>query len=943
MSLLSDGWVCGAVLDGLELPNPTALLIMYQPEANRIRRNEFYDCLVVGSCRRVRSVGLLDYCANVYNHRLWNECDHYTNRAASWRRPRRRNHVPIVCGLVLFVLMGLAGCSRQARLHPEKIYATARGQFERGELVQALTGADAGFKRFEKTQPEWAWRFQVLKAEVLVWQGKSKESLQLLQNLPPDSVQHDPLVIRRKIIQSVDYYYLQQFSNAESCLSEAEQVARDFHPEMLGEVASVKGRFATARGDYSTGEALFLQARKSAGSQHEEFLESVALGNLGWNAMLQQHYDQAIDWFAAALSIARRIGNEGLAVRTFGNLGWCYYKLGDYDQSASMYEESQKLAEKLGLLNDQQLRLNNIGLIRYQQGDYLGAEQSYKEALEITRKLDNKLASAMVLDNLASVALETTQYDLADRYSREAVLLLSSIDDKTTQLESTLIQARIALGREQYPRAMRLFGDVTHGSGSDLSLRWEAESYLAALYAAEGKDARADLQYKKGLQTIDKARAALTKDEYRLSFLNTATQFYNDYIDFLVAHHREREALAVAEHSRARTLAEGLKLPVAQVGEAFHPEQNARKTNSVVLSYWLKPGHSYLWAVTPSKVQLFVLPSRDEIDALVGEYRKGLLGPRGLRDPADAEKLYNMLIAPAGKLIQAAGKEPNLMKAADAGHGTTVPRVIVIADGSLLSLNFETLMVPTPEPHYWIEDAIVSNAASIALLRAENRAIVSSGHRAAEKNGSTARSSNGSILLIGNPNYAGTDFPQLTQAKLEIQKVESYFPPPERTVIEDTAAVPAAYDQAKPGQFSYIHFVAHGTASRVSPLDSGIVLSKQGDTYKLYARDIMQQPLKADLVTVSACYGAGNRAYSGEGLVGLSWAFLRAGAHNVIAALWEVNDASTPQLMDNLYRNINNGEDPAFALRHAKLDLLHSDNVYSRPFYWGAFQLYVGS
>jgi len=52
---------------------------------------------------------------------------------------------------------------------------------------------------------------------------------------------------------------------------------------------------------------------------------------------------------------------------------------------------------------------------------------------------------------------------------------------------------------------------------------------------------------------------------------------------------------------------------------------------------------------------------------------------------------------------------------------------------------------------------------------------------------------------------------------------------------------------------------------------------------------------------------AGTRAYSGEGLVGLSWAFLRAGAHNVVAALWEVSDASTPQLMDRLYRESRTG------------------------------------
>jgi CHAT domain-containing protein len=140
--------------------------------------------------------------------------------------------------------------------------------------------------------------------------------------------------------------------------------------------------------------------------------------------------------------------------------------------------------------------------------------------------------------------------------------------------------------------------------------------------------------------------------------------------------------------------------------------------------------------------------------------------------------------------------------------------------------------------------------------------------------------------------------------------------------------------------------VAHGTASRSDPLDSAIVLSPppgNPDNFKLYARDIMRYPLHARLVTISACYGSGLRSYAGEGLVGLSWAFLRAGAHNVIGALWEVNDASTPLLMGRLYGDLDAGSSPDAALRAAKLSLIHSPAVYRKPLYWAGFQLYTGS
>jgi CHAT domain-containing protein len=110
---------------------------------------------------------------------------------------------------------------------------------------------------------------------------------------------------------------------------------------------------------------------------------------------------------------------------------------------------------------------------------------------------------------------------------------------------------------------------------------------------------------------------------------------------------------------------------------------------------------------------------------------------------------------------------------------------------------------------------------------------------------------------------------------------------------------------------------------------------------KLYARDVMDLPLHADLVTVSACRGAGQRAYSGEGLVGFAWAFLHAGARHVIAGLWDVNDQSTAGLMNSLYRELAAGKRPADALRTAKLAMIESKGNLKKPYYWAPFQLYT--
>ena len=191
------------------------------------------------------------------------------------------------------------------------------------------------------------------------------------------------------------------------------------------------------------------------------------------------------------------------------------------------------------------------------------------------------------------------------------------------------------------------------------------------------------------------------------------------------------------------------------------------------------------------------------------------------------------------------------------------------------------------------------------------------------------------------PNHQYGDLPN---AATEMHSVEKHFAPSERKIYARTEATNQAYLSSGPEHFAYIHFVAHAAASRLSPLDSAVILSKatsEDDSFKLYARDIIRRPVHADLVTISTCYGAGTRAYAGEGLVGLSWAFMRAGAHNVIGALWEVSDSSTPQLMDHLYGELAQGRAPDTALRTAKLSLLNSNSVFRKPFYWAPFQLYT--
>ena len=154
------------------------------------------------------------------------------------------------------------------------------------------------------------------------------------------------------------------------------------------------------------------------------------------------------------------------------------------------------------------------------------------------------------------------------------------------------------------------------------------------------------------------------------------------------------------------------------------------------------------------------------------------------------------------------------------------------------------------------------------------------------------------------------------------------------------------FRSGNPETYRYIHIVAHGTKIALEPMDSAIILSPDADhSYKLYARDIanLKHPLQAEVVTITSCDSAGTSINDLGGPIGLMWAFMHAGAHQVVAALWKVDDAATPQLMDQFYRELAKGKAASEALRNAKLAMLRARGPHRQPFYWAAFQLYSRS
>jgi CHAT domain-containing protein len=800
--------------------------------------------------------------------------------------------------------------------HPDSaqsLYEHAHQLFLHGDLTRTQQESEQGYRRFLNSDPEHAARFQLLAARTLIWRGLNEDALRALAT-GSSIFRTSEANIESLTLQGMANMYLLRFAEADRKLTEAKHFCEPPIYSGCGDVPIIRGVLAIESGHLAGARPILLEGLSLARTRHDKRSETSALLNLGVVALRGERYDDAVDWSNAAYRIAKDSVWEDMAENAMGNLGYAYYRLGDKEKALDLLLEAEKSAINLGSVRNEIKWESTAAYVYRDAGDLARAADAYLKSLDLANLIKSHEDIIDALEDLAHTDVMAGKLDEAGAYLDKLTPMVSG--NRLDELDVMLARGEIAAARRDDPQAETMFRAVEGDSASQTSMRLGAEHQLARLYEVQGNTISAGNMYRTALTTFEAARADLKNEDSKLPFLTNATPIYDDYIHFLVTQGRAGEALAAADQSRAMTLVQGLgvkanKPAVRQAG--FRASEVARKIGATVLFYWLGEKQSYLWAITPKKSSLFPLPRQAEITPLIESYRKALLEPgrgRGAEN-ADGMALYRVLVAPAADLIAPNGN------------------VIVVSDGPLSLLNFETLIVPGTAPHYWIEDANLVSAPSLYMLAA---AKPSSGN-------------NRRMLLMGDAVSPNPDYPELPMASAEMQKIQKHFAPAEETVFARQAANSGAYLKSSLRDYAYIHFVAHGVASRTDPLDSAIILSRTGaaeDSFKLHAREIIKHPIDARLVTISACYGGGTRSYAGEGLVGLSWAFLRAGAHNVIGALWEASDDSTPLLMDKMYAGLADGMSPSSALRQAKLALLHSEGKFKQPFYWAPFQIYAG-
>lgn len=191
----------------------------------------------------------------------------------------------------------------------------------------------------------------------------------------------------------------------------------------------------------------------------------------------------------------------------------------------------------------------------------------------------------------------------------------------------------------------------------------------------------------------------------------------------------------------------------------------------------------------------------------------------------------------------------------------------------------------------------------------------------------------------------------LLYARQEAERIAALFPGSSSWVAEQASE--GRLKQAA-GDYRFLHLATHGLVSDELPMSSGLLLAADsGEDGLLQAHEVLGLDLTADLVTLSACRTGRGQLRRGEGIVGLSRAFLTAGASAVLVSLWDIDDRSTPLLMETFYRYLAVGIPAPEALvkaRHSlftqqgstRLVLQERPVAYAHPRFWASFVLSGG-
>lgn len=807
-----------------------------------------------------------------------------------------------------------------------------------------------------------------------------KEAIDCL-GLAPTQLKAETLMKRSRLQISLEQYS-PAVDNLRDALITLQQLT-DQNVAVQTDEAKVNGNLGYALKMFAPlDQALpyFDEARKGFEKLGDLHFTAYSYEQLGLVHFLQSDYKDSQESYKQAFKMLDRLAdntdNRQQKAAILDMQGRISAQLNQFRDARDNYRKALTLARETHYDKFIVLTLNDIGALKLKQNQPWIAELYHRRALNELQKhgiADTSLAEtqALLADALTAqgrYALALQNYHLALERQEKATDVIGQAQTHLGlgMLESTT--RRWSEAEASFLHAAELYGGA-HSPVGESTARFRN----AVAFAVQGNDAAAKLEVQEAIALAEKVRRFVPGSDLKASYFITVEQMYRFEIGLLLnvqgtASEADRlEAFALFQRAQSRTLLDslGTKLHASLLGEASLEQTEDEAINgaprlglfsnvvstedirqrlldqgSALIQFYVAEPFSYAWVITQSGIDLVKLPSRKILEPDVRMVlRFGLAGQwtsvqqlalgrlrRNLAPVLQAARKKRWVVVPDGALHFF----PFMLLTSLHGEDRVPEEIVKIPSASAIDIVRRT--VHTARPAYALAifadpvfDALDSRVAAHAL----------------QPEGGSSPAARRSLNVPGN------SLPRLRYTLQEAHALSQLFPADQsRTFLQFAATREAAAGSALQ-DFRIIHLATHSLPDENNPELSKIVFSqvtKDGSPHKgeLFAGDIYQMKLSADLVVLSSCQGAIGRQQPGEGPMSLARALLFAGSKAVVASLWEVNDEATAELMQRFYRHmVQDKLPPSTALARAQSEFRrHREKRLRNPYYWAGFELY---
>lgn len=618
---------------------------------------------------------------------------------------------------------------------------------------------------------------------------------------------------------------------------------------------------------------------------------------------------------------------------TLDQLAQTYQSAGRLEDARVRYERALAIWLQDGQESKSAATHARLGWLLLEQQKPLEARSRFSQALEHLRQTGAPKDLAQALLGAAHADRRTGDLSAATQQLMEAIDLLDSQPTKPfgqAPSDSILIQRQpyfellIEIFMQQHEAEPRLGFDR---QALELAERFRSRGLLELLQAESWRSSEASSpglarqlgKLRKRIANLQRERLELLREEASIK-------------DLAELEERRRKAIQRVEHLEAGLHTDDSK-PAPPASITFGEMQNLLDEETTLLAYFLGSERSFLWQLTRKQLLAHELPSRERIDNLARGAYAFLANSDQRRLKSEGEQTLQDLSAAVLAPIPPA----------------SLPRrIVLMADGFLHYIPFASLTLPGGRPI--VEHFEVTSVPSFSVLRAlRERAaqrqpapkllgvMADPVFQPADERSNFSKPTSADAPLPAAPG-------RLERAGQEGRKILSLVPPSQSFGAFGFQATREAILGGALSPYRLVHLATHGELNDAEPDYTHLVFSLLDPRGKplegrLYQHEIDELDLAADLVTLSACNSALGRYVRGEGLLGMTRAFMDAGATRVLVSLWFVSEAATAELMERFYRELLLcGKGPAEALRSAQA-WMRRHSSWTAPFYWAGFVL----